>query len=155
MKVGGRMKKIFCLVAFFALVITMASCSSDKIENPIDFGKKYMLDEDNYYVFEDDQTGYHERYYKYERSEYYESNYTLSYRIEFVWREASNGAVYLFETKTTYKEDHTDGKKASLIEEPIYFSDEFFTYTYGTAGGNFIKNYVKEGSELEKILEKD
>ena len=148
------MKKIFCLVAFFALVITMVSCASDKIENPIDFGKKYLLDENRYYVFEEDQTGYCEYYYKNELADYSEYNYTLSGRVEFVWREASNGAVYLFETKTTYNEDHTEGKTIDLITDPIYFSEEFFTYSYSYQYGGKTVTYIKEGSKLEKDLEK-
>ena len=88
------MKKLLSVFALLAIMITMASCSSDKIENPIDFGKKYLLDENRYYVFEKDQTGYCEYYYKYEQAAYSEYNYTLSGRVEFVWREASNGAVY-------------------------------------------------------------
>lgn len=149
------MKKLLSVFALLAIMITMASCSSDKIENPIDFGKKYLLDENRYYVFEKDQTGYCEYYYKYERADYSEYNYTLSGRVEFVWREASNGAVYLFETKSTYNEDHTEGQTISLITDPIYFSEEFFTYSYSNQYGGKTVTYIKEGSELEKILEKD
>ena len=149
------MKKLLSVFALLAIMITMASCSSNKIENPIDFGKKYLLDENRYYVFEKDQTGYCEYYYKYEQAAYSEYNYTLSGRVEFVWREASNGAVYLFKTKTTYNEDHTEGQTINLITDPIYFSEEFFTYSYSNQYGGKTVTYIKEGSELEKILEKD
>ena len=152
------MKKLLSVFALLAIMITMVSCESSKGGNPIDYGKKYILDENEnqYYVFEKDQTGYYECYYKYEY-EYSDSplyNYTLSGRVEFVWREASNGAVYLFETKTTYNEDHTEGKKIDLITDPIYFSEEFFTYSYSNQYGGKTVTYIKEGSKLEKDLEK-
>ena len=145
------MKKLLSLFALLAIMITMVSCAAAKVENPIDYGKKYLLDENRYYVFEKDQTGYCEYYYK---SDYSEYNYTLSGRVEFVWREASNGAVYLFETKTTYNEDHTEGETIDLITDPIYFSEEFFTYSYSNQYGGKTATYIKEGSNLEKSLEK-
>ena len=148
------MKKLLSVFALLAIMITMVSCGSSKGGNPIDYGKKYLLNENRYYVFEKDQTGYCEYYYKYEVAGYSEYNYTLSGRVEFVWREASNGAVYLFETKTTYNEDHTEGKTIDLITDPIYFSEEFFTYSYSNQYGGKTVTYIKEGSKLEKDLEK-
>ena len=148
------MKKLLSVMILLAMMMTMFSCTAAKSANPIDYGKKYILTENQYYVFEKDQTGYYECHYKYENAGYAEYNYTLSGRIEFVWREASNGAVYLFETKTTYHEDHTNGKELSLINDPIYFAEEFFTYSYCNSNGSVTRKYIKEGSSLEKSLEK-
>lgn len=148
------MKKILAVITLVAIMITLVACSSTKSTNPIDFGKKYMLSENRYYVFEKDQTGYCEYYYEYESGVNTRYDYIQSGRVDFVWREASNGAVYLFRTKTTYREDHTEGKGIPLIDDPIYFADEFFTYSYSTETGGHTVNYVKEGSKLEKSIEK-
>ena len=148
------MKKLLSLFARLAIMITMVSCAAAKVENPIDYGKKYLLDENRYYIFEKDQTGYYECYYKYESSLSSEYNYTLSGRVEFVWREASNGAVYLFETETSYNEDHTEGKTINVITDPIYFSEDFFTYSYSNQYGGKTVTYIKEGSNLEKSIDK-
>lgn len=145
------MKKLLSFFVLLTIMITMVSCASAKTANPIDYGKKYLLDDNRYYVFEKDQTGYCEYYYNYDigDSEYH---YTLSARLDFVWREASDGAVYLFETKATYYEDHTEGKEIELISNPIYFSEDFLTYFRSTQYGGYSVNYIKEGSELEKSL---
>ena len=148
------MKKLLSLFALLAIVITMVACGVGKDNNPIDYGKKYFFNEDQYYVFNEDQTGYYVCYYQYEDTLFFEYGYTLSGRIDFVWREASNGAIYLFETQTTYNEDHTEGKDLGLITDPIYFSEEFFTYSYSTQYGGRTVNYIKEGSDLAKSLEK-
>ena len=147
------MKKLLSLFALLAIMITMVSCAAAKVENPIDYGKKYLLGENQYYVFEKDQTGYYECYYKYD-SDSSEYNYTLSGRVEFVWREASNGAVYLFETETSYNEDHTEGETINVIKDPIYFSEDFFTYSYSNQYGGKTVTYIKEGSNLEKSIVK-
>lgn len=138
------MKKLLSVFAILAIMITMVSCGTSKGGNPIDYGKKYLRDENQYYVFEKDQTGYYECYYE-------TPEYTLSGRVEFVWREASDGAVYLFETETSYNEDHTKGKEISLIDKSIYFSEDFFTYS---VSNHNVIHYIKEGSKLEKDLKK-
>ena len=148
------MKKLLSLFALLAIMITMVSCAAAKVENPIDYGKKYLFNENRYYVFEKDQTGYYECYYKYESSLSSEYDYTLSGRVEFVWREASNGAVYLFETETSYNEDHTEGETINVITDPIYFSEDFFTYSYSNQYGGNTVTYIKEGSSLEKSIDK-
>ena len=159
------MKKLLSVFAILAIMITMVSCGTSKVENPIDYGtskvenpidygKKYLLGKNQYYVFEKDQTGYYECYYKYESSVSSADNYTLSGRVEFVWREASNGAVYLFKTETSYNEDHTEGETINVITDPIYFSEDFFTHSYSNQYGGRTVNYIKEGSKLEKDLKK-
>ena len=141
-----KMKKILSVFTLLAIMITLVSCASPKNTNPIDFGKKYSQNEDQYYVFEKDGTGY---------CEYYKKNdsYVQSGKVDFVWREASNGAVYLFRTETSYNDDHTEGKFIPLIDDPIYFSEDFFTYSYSTQHGGTTINYIKEGSKLEKLME--
>ena len=142
------MKKIIaitlCAVLLLVMCASLSSCAS-KTTNPIDFDKKYILLDENYeycyYVFYSDHTGIYEVKYTYE-STY--SSFTLSGRIEFVWREASDGAVYLFEVKTHYNEDHTEGHTLDLTTNPIYFSDDFLVISKS--------HYIKEGSELDKIL---
>lgn len=141
------MKKLVSVLILLVLVASFASCSSVKTSNPIDFGKKYRLNEYLYYVFEADQTGYCEC------CSLPGYDYTQSGRVEFVWREASDGAVYLFETKTTYNKDHTEGMYLPWIDEPIYFSEDFFVYTYSNASGSDTRRYIKEGSELERLME--
>lgn len=129
------MKKVLSVLALLAIVITMVSCTSGK--NPIAYGKKYfhsVRSDEQYYVFKRDHTGYCE----------YSSNATISGRVEFVWREASDGAIYLFKTKTTYYENRGGGT-IPLLTGPIYFSKEFF------AGDGGVR-YVKEGSKLEKLI---
>ena len=142
------MKKLLSVFILIAIMIIVASCVPAKNAPSIDYGKKYLLDEDEnqYYVFKKDQTGYYECY-KITPG----FNYTLSGRVEFVWREASDGAIYLFETQVSYNDDHTEGKEIDLISAPIYFSEEFFAYFYGSG---ISVRYIKEDSELEKSIKK-
>lgn len=138
------MKKVLSVLALLAVMLTMASCMFTLPKNPIDYGKKYFhiaYGQDQYYVFEKDQTGYCEYYYSY-------STTTKSGRVEFVWREASDGAIYLFRTNTTYYEDDNDGQ-IPLLTGPIYFSEDFFAFHSGDGS----VRYIKEGSELEKLIE--
>lgn len=149
------MKKLFaiiiCLALLAAACTSLISCRNAKTTNPIDFGKKYIYSEDRYYVFEADQTGYCEYKYTYEFSNA-SLSYTKSGRVDFVWREASDGAVYLFRTETHYYDDHTEGNDIPLIENPIYFSEDFFTYVSDHQYGSASVFYVKEGSDLEKLI---
>ena len=138
------MKKVLSVLALFAVMFTMASCMFTLSKNPIDYGKKYyhsVRSDEQYYVFEKDQTGYCEYYYSH-------SGTTMSGRVEFVWREASDGAIYLFRTNTTYYEDDNFGQ-LSLPSGPIYFSEDFFAIHSGDGSVRFIK----EGSELKKLIE--
>lgn len=138
------MKKVLSVLALFAVMFTMASCMFTLSKNPIDYGKKYyhsVRSDEQYYVFEKDQTGYCEYYYSH-------SGITQSGRVEFVWREASDGAIYLFRTNTIYYEDDNQGY-IPFLTGPIHFSEEFFT----NHSGNGTARYIKEGSELEKLIE--
>ena len=153
------MKKFVSVLLLLACIVCLASCASPSSDsddsadrsdaaqgpvNPIDYGKKYMLNEKNYYVFNEDQTGYYEHYYE-------GTYYTASGRVEFVWREAADGGVYLFEIETHYHEDHTEGEGIFLSSCPLYFSEDFFVGTR-IAYSEYKVTYVKEGSELEALL---
>lgn len=143
-----------CLLIFLALSLGLVSCGGGKVQSPIVFNKRYIgynmsdqtFDEETYYVFHADQTGYCEYKYVYTGAI---GGHTLSGRIEFEWRETSDGTVYLFKTKTHYHEDHTQGMELGIINGPICFSEEFFTPT--EVGGR----YVLEGSDLAKKLTAD
>ena len=158
------MKKLISFVLLLVMMVTLVACDTTKTEDGaetkqtlIDYGKKYLFeeaDEYQYYVFEENQTGYCVVHYTYESSVSSEYNYTQSGRVDFVWREASNGAVYLFETKTTYNEDHTEGHKLGVISGQIYFAEEFFAYSYDTQYGTSTVHYIKEGSALAESLKK-
>lgn len=122
---------------------------------PITFEKAYIYEDSNEknirsFTFYADQTGIYEEYRVYDTSTP-QYNYVLSGTIEFVWRVASDGGVYLFETETNYNDDHTDGKEIHLKSVPLYFSEEFMVYTssyQGTSGYRFIL----EGSQLESLV---
>ena len=145
---------IISAVLLFVICLSFCSCdltsSRDKTVNPIDFGKKYVLNsdeyEDLYFVFNDDYTGYYEA--RYDRS----SGDRVSGRVDFVWREASDGAVYLFKVDTRYYDDHTAKGSIAVTAQPIYFSEDFFTYIKHNSSGAAIYRYIKEGSELDKLL---
>lgn len=146
------MKKTICAaVLLLVMLFSLAACSgpsaSQTTTSLIDFGKKYVRygsTYDEFIVFHSDHTGYCEHY---SVRETYDSQKTSSARMNFVWREASDGAIYLFKTETIYHEDHTDLSPAMPVG-PFHFSEEFFVES---ADGSLTR-YIKEGSELEKLL---
>ena len=156
------MKKTIAASLLLVLILALVSCSMPfgaiSLKSSIEYGKRYMQGENDFYVFNADGTGYHE----YKRVE---SKYTLSGRIEFVWRGASDGAVYLFKTQEHYNTDHTEGKTLSLAEEPLYFGEDFFVYSYVSGnvfGSSFVSGststyttkYIVEGSALAGLVKK-
>ena len=140
---------LLVLVLLLAPLAALASCSSEEGGAPIAFGKKYMQSETDYYVFTSDGTGYHEYYRKNE-----DSDYTQSGRVEFLWREASDGAVHLFKTEVKYNSDHTEGKSIPLCNGALVFGEEFFTYTQSSQFGDSARYYILEGSALDRAGEK-
>ena len=143
------MKKIIaitlCAVLLFVMCASLSSCAS-KTTNPIDFGKKYIHEDEDgyYYIFNSDGTGIYEVKYVHESTVDPKYNFTVSARVEFVWREASDGAVYLFTVETHYNEDHTGERNLGVTGAAIYFSDDFLVISEA--------RYIKEGSELGEIL---
>ena len=151
------MKKILSSIALIILIATLcvaiSSCSSStSAENPIDFGKKYV-NGDTYYVFNADGTGYVNYYSKYDSTIDAKYNSTTSGVADFEWREASDGAIYLFRTGETFNQDHTEGQTLPLISNPIYFGDDFFAYTGGSGGYISTTRYIVEDSKLAKAVE--
>jgi len=150
------MKKICLTLTFllllFSFCLTFASCheQEDALKNPIDFGKTYQSlsnDEESSYVFYTNNVGVFT--YRYEYKSTVSSNYdhTTSGTIEFVWKEASDGAVHIFAVNTKYHDDHTKGA-LPILSAPIYFSEDFFI----SERGNQYCYYIKEGSELETLI---
>lgn len=144
---------IACAVLLIASCVSFCSCFSldgllpEEAEtvNPIDFDMKYVKD-DSYYIFYADNTGIYELHFEKSNGD------VVSSRVDFVWREASDGAVYLFEVGEYHYPDHTDGLNAGVAPQPIYFSEEFFTYVRHDSTGATTYRYIKEGSELDKLL---
>ena len=148
------MKKIIVFACVILMIAaTFCSCSFlDRLipevtetVNPIDFGAKYV-NGDSYYVFNADKTGIYEIHF-----EKYNGD-VVSARVDFVWREASDGAVYLFEVGEYHYPEHTDGLNAGVSKHPIYFSEEFLTYVSHHSEGANTQHFIKEGSELDKLL---
>ena len=150
-----RFIAVLCLFLLAATCLSLAACGTPKSEPPIAFGKKYFLfvpasdnakssiSHDIYFTFESDHTGYYDCY-------QIKGNDVTSFRIDFVWREGNNNAIYLFATEIHYKDDNTYGIFKSVRQEEFIFFDEYLVSVRG-GGGASIK-YVKEGSELEKTL---
>jgi len=172
------MKKILSAIMVLILILStcalFASCDSESSDtttntptqssssstvNPIVFGKKYKDGDKQYYVFNEDKTGYWEYYYKYDSSSDPSKSYVQSGRIDFQWREATDGAIYLIKIKETYNKDHTEGKKLpATITAPIYFAEDCFFYTTVeeiVSARSTTTRYTLEGSALEKALNKD
>jgi len=148
-----KLQRITAILLLSVLFTTLVACADSNRQNPIDFEKKYLLNENDCFVFHSDGTGYREYKYVYTSEFYPEENYTISGKAIFAWRESSNGAVYLFRLSEEHYADHTEGKKIPVIDGPIHFADEFFTYTYYSQYGDTNRQYVKEGSKLEKLLQ--
>ena len=160
------MKKLLKLIALVTLsailCLTFASCSlvrkgsfnTESTDIPITFNKKYIRDDKSEtnvetYTFYSNQTGVMERYFVNVLSS---PEYVLSGTVEFEWRIATDGGVYLFETGVQYNSNHTDGKTISLTRSPCYFSEDFMVYTSSNQYGTGYLRCILEGSSLEKAL---
>lgn len=163
------MKKFLTLtIAFVLLLATLLSltaCSLGSISflnnNYIQYGKKYMrttlrsdkesyyTNENHYYVFNKDKTGY--KYYRYVYNDEYkpQNNYTISGRVDFVWREGTSDDIHLFVVEVHYDNDHTDGKIIEIFNSPIYFVEDCLIDIVSAS------KFIVEDSELEKTIKKD
>ncbi len=137
-----------CAVMLMTVCLTLGACSS--VQNPMDYGKKYKISDDRFYVFYANHTGYYECRYAYDSGVDAKYDYTLAGQVEFIWEEAADGAVYLFATERHYFDEHTAGKTLILTDDPIYFSEDFLVIKYGES----TTRAIKEGSDLEKKLQK-
>ena len=147
-----RLVILLCVILLAATCLSVASCGVSKSKLPIDFGKKYRLpnsqdyqqyQQDTYYVFESDHTGYYH---------VYQQIYAFSYQIDFVWIEGRDNAVYLFETEKHVFEDNAGEWTPNLSTGEFLFFDEYLVAVEN--GESKTAKYVKEGSQLEKDLEK-
>jgi hypothetical protein len=151
------MKRIvaFTMVVVMLLLACVSLSSCGRRNNSIDFGKKYIPEflnnETFYYVFRANGTGYMECDYVAFKGDSY-CEHTCSGRIDFEWREAADGAVYLFEVERTYNENHTDGKDLPFVKSGIYFGKGFFVSTSSSMYGDTLRYYIMEGSKLDEAL---
>ena len=152
------LKTVALLLTLAALLSIFAGCFSSTVKASVVYDKKYQesLDDDNhrYFVFHSDHTGYYDVY-------FVSTNGTnvvvLSGRIDFTWRVADDGTVYLFKLQTTYNDDHTEGKGLADFSTamPLTFGDGFLIALSVSTYGTSIRRYVLEGSELEQALNED
>lgn len=152
------MKQLIRLTAL-ALVLTLLcgmllACRKQEktdFENVIHFDEKYVSEYTsdvshtrNAITFSQDGTGQYERYFEYVGVT---GKDIYSYRVDFVWRQASNGAIYLFKKSITYLPDHTSENEFEFGIEAIYFGEDFLTVD----GDDSSECYIRENSELAKL----
>ena len=152
--------KIVCSLLIAILCFSMVACN---VNHPFKgtklvFDKKYIAENDlgaekqTYFIFYSDHTGKLERYTKHESSLGDEYSYTISGTVEFAWREADDGSIYLFKTNVTLHEDHdNDSSDIGVPDYPLTVGDEFIALTSPGQHGN-TRRYILEDSDLEKSL---
>ena len=143
---------LLCLALLLGICFLLSSCGG-KTTNPIDFDEKYIKNDYAYYLFHADGTGEYVTEYTFDYPNDPTLNHTLSGTVEFVWREASDGAIYLFKTVERYNENHTEGHTIGIFDEPIYFGEDFFACTIDNSTGSSTHIYVVEGSKLDLSAE--
>ena len=147
---------LLCLTLLLAACLLLSSCDGNgtvRSADLIDFDEKYACNEYSHYVFHADGTGEYVIDHTWEYNDEYLENYTLSGTVSFIWREASNGAIYLFKTEERYNENHTEGNRIGIANDPLYFGEDFFTYIQDSSAGSDSRIYVREGSELAALTE--
>ena len=145
-----RIVSLLLVLASLLLVCGSFSACSPKGEaaSHLRFGEKYMVNEKVYYIFYKNGTG---EYHRYSENSY--DNTIQSGMVEFEWREASGGVIYLFTTDITYYEDHTSDISIGVTSYPIHVSEDFIAYTYFyTSSGATINRYYRENSKLWKAI---
>ena len=156
------MKRSTKLVVFLVLAAilcsVLAGCSFGKLQPTIVYDKKYEYSPSAFLVFHANHTGYFEVHQN-------NSDHTVSSgRVDFFWRTADDGTVYLFGSETTYYDDDTSGKSFIIfsLSMPITFGDGFLIALNVTPYVNLntaytsvnTRKFVLEGSDLAKDLEK-
>ena len=168
------MKRLLCsalliLISLF-MIVSFSSCqkekSEQKLEDKLAFGENYVLEgtdplfyagDESYrlvLVFYQDGTGQYDIYYDASaRGE----NGILSCTIQFVWKNASDGAIYLFEKERSYNDDHQETENDfgfdainCLINSPLYFGEDFLTYTIESSTQTRHPKFIREKSDLKK-----
>ena len=151
------LKTVALLLTLAALLSIFAGCFSSTVKASVVYDKKYQesLDGDNhrYFVFHSDHTGYYDVYFVSTDG----TGFILSGRIDFTWRVADDGTVYLFKLQATYNDDHTEGKGLADFSTamPLTFGDGFLIALSVSTYGTSIRRYVLEGSELEQEIKGD
>ena len=151
------MKKLIAVILALIFTLSFTACGGSS-DASISYGDAYVVDwavADNWqegekyraFYFNSDGTGRYVVYTEHHSSTDSSEDYVSSSTIEFVWETASDGSVYLFETKNTKNEDDTSGWTYSLSTSPLYFSENFVVCGDDDAG-----RFVREGSELFDIL---
>jgi len=166
------LKSVALLLTLAALLSVFVSCFSgsdltgsttedsakDKVS--IVYDKKYREhsndDGSRYFVFHSDHTGYFEVHTS--GTDYStDEDYTVSAKWEFRWAVADDCSVALFETKTTYYDDTT--KEISFLNfnssTPLTFGDGFLLAYRSTQYGDYVRQFVLEGSDLEQAITQD
>ncbi len=127
---------ILAALLLISVCLSFTACSKEKTSNPIEFKEKYMSSSDTeWYIFYADGTG------EYEIHRDWGVGDISSGTVEFIWREASDGAVYLFETDRSYDDDHTYNKNLFFSGHKLYFGEDFFAYPEGA-------KFIIEDSDL-------
>ena len=103
------------------------------------------------YTFYADQTGIMEYYFVYTDQFYPQYSYVLSGTVDFEWRVASDGYIYLFKTGERYNEDHTDGKTINLTGTQFSFANDFLINNFGSG----THRYILKDSDLEKAIKNE
>lgn len=157
---------VLILISLF-MIVSFSSCQKEKAEqNPEDriaFGENYVLEgtEPLFYadgesyrfvlVFYQDGTGKYEIYHNAADR----AGEIVSGTIRFVWKTASDGAIYLFEKERSYNDDHQPAEKCYefdliniLITSPLYVGEDFLTCTIDRGDQSKHPKFIRENSEL-------
>ena len=97
-------------------------------------------------------TGYVNYYSKYDSTIDAKYNSTTSGVADFEWREASDGAIYLFKTAERFNENNVNSDSIPVIAHAIHFSDDCFVYSHVYNGFSNTIKYIKEGTKLADAI---
>ncbi len=161
------LKTIALLLTLAALLSIFAGCFSSTVNASVvhdaqpsvvyDKEYRFISGGDNRYcfVFHSDHTGYFEAHTS--GTEYSGKEYTVSAKWEFRWAAADDGSVALFGTKTTYYDDTTEEKGFLNFSSsmPLTFGNDFLLAYGSNQYGDYVRQFVLEGSELEQALNED
>ena len=141
-------------VVLAMLFVSLCSCGGGQKDfaGVIKFKERYVcVDSDGNrvrsYLFYKDGTGEYEIY-----SQSSSFGVTAG-TVIFEWRQASDGAVYLFEKETRRHEDDTLGYGLGMASAPIVFEKDFITYTVHSQYGASNHQFIRENSTLAKAVE--
>ena len=140
-------------VALTMLLVSLCACGGEREDfaGVIKFKERYVcVDSDGNrvrsYLFYKDGTGEYEIYSQ-------GSWGVTAGTVIFEWRQASDGAVYLFEKETRRHEDDTSGNGFGMASAPIVFERDFITYTVHSQYGASNHQFIRENSPLAEAVE--